>query len=326
MLPRMVGAGPCPLYSPSLDTLLLLSNDVTTFTQHPSLKTRSRPRHPVSAFSTTHSNEVMPTPPDAVPVDYSVEPNKYTIPVTIATLTPFPPHAAPPVLWPHYVTTLPPWEQTLLEDATFVERRQLIASLRSAATLFLASDGGASDRRGSFGALIATGDNILIECGGRAKGANPRSFWVEGYGILAVLGLMFHIRYFYVLQDQQARFRFYCDCESLLKRIDASRKLKRTIPQQYRFSQVNVEMQILSAIQAFADGVRLEHVGGHQDTKYPEQPLPWEAQLNQRCDEIVTAHLEVALEPLPTVPFLPARQVSISVGQHTITHHIPTQL
>jgi hypothetical protein len=32
------------------------------------------------------------------------------------------------------------------------------------------------------------------------------------------------------------------------------------------------------------------------------------------------------LEPLPTVPFLPASQVSISIGQHTITHHIPTQL
>jgi hypothetical protein len=85
-------------------------------------------------------------------------------------------------------------------------------------------------------------------------------------------------------------------------------------------------MQILSAIQAIAADIKLEHVEGHQDTKYPEQPLPWEAQLNKRCDEIATAHLEAALEPIPTVPFLPASQVSISIRRHTITHHIPTQL
>jgi hypothetical protein len=129
----------------------------------------------------------MPTPPDAVPVDYSVEPNKYTIPVTIAMLAPFLPVATPPVTWPHYITNLPTWELTLLEDVTFVDRRPLFASLRSADTLFLASDGGASDRRGSFGALIATGNTILIECGGRAQWANPHSFRAEGYGILAVL-------------------------------------------------------------------------------------------------------------------------------------------
>jgi hypothetical protein len=112
----------------------------------------------------------MPTPPDAMPVDYSVEPNKYTIPVTITTLTPFlPVAAAPPVTWSHYIINLPTWEQTLLEGVTFINRRQLFALLRSAYTLFLASNGGASDRRGSFDALIATGNTILIECSRRAQ-------------------------------------------------------------------------------------------------------------------------------------------------------------
>jgi hypothetical protein len=32
------------------------------------------------------------------------------------------------------------------------------------------------------------------------------------------------------------------------------------------------------------------------------------------------------VQPIPTVTFLPASQVSISVGAHTLTHHIPTQL
>jgi hypothetical protein len=85
-------------------------------------------------------------------------------------------------------------------------------------------------------------------------------------------------------------------------------------------------MQILLAIQAIAADVKLEHVKSHQDTKYPGQPLPWEAQLNKKCDEITTARMEAALEPCPTVPFLPASQVFISIRRHTITYHIPTQL
>jgi hypothetical protein len=45
-----------------------------------------------------------------------------------------------------------------------------------------------------------------------------------------------------------------------------------------------------------------------------------------RCDEIVIDHLEAASQPIPNVTFLPASQVSLSVGNYTITHHIPTQL
>jgi hypothetical protein len=45
-----------------------------------------------------------------------------------------------------------------------------------------------------------------------------------------------------------------------------------------------------------------------------------------RCDKIATAHLDAANQPIPTVTFLPASQVSLSVGTVAITHHIPTQL
>jgi hypothetical protein len=85
-------------------------------------------------------------------------------------------------------------------------------------------------------------------------------------------------------------------------------------------------MQILSAMQAGGLQVVLEHVEGHQDTKYPERPPSWAAKLNMRCDEIAILHLASAATHLPTVPFLPASVVSLSIGQYTITHHIPTQL
>jgi hypothetical protein len=109
----------------------------------------------------------------------------------------------------------------------------------------------------------------------------------RGFGIKLIYGAghggdLFHIQYFYVLNCRQARLWLYCDSESLIKRIAASRKLQRLVPRRYLFSEVDVEMQILSSIQALASVVELEHVEGHQDTKYPGQPLPWEAALNQR--------------------------------------------
>jgi hypothetical protein len=265
-------------------------------------------------------------PDDAIPVDYATEPNKYTIPATLSALAPTLLPTPTPITWTEYLKTLPGWEQTLLANVTFVNRRQLFEALQNPQVLFLASDGGAAHRRGSFGALIATADTILAECGGRAQGADPCSFRAEGYGVLAILRLLLHIRYFYVLDCRQARFRLYCDSKSLLKRIEASRQLQRLIPRRYLFSEVDVEMQILASIHALASDVTLEHVEGHQDTKYPGRPLPWAAELNRRCDDIATAHLESATTTLPTMPSLPASQVSISIGAHTITHHIPTQL
>jgi hypothetical protein len=186
----------------------------------------------------------------------------------------------PPVTWPDYIMSLSAWEQELLGSVTFIDRHDLLVALHSEALLYLASDGGAANQRGSFGAVIATTEHILIECGGRALGADPRSFRAEGYGILAILRLAFHLRHFYITGNHSLRFKLYCDSESLLKRIEASRRLSRTLPRRFLFSEVDVEMQILSALQAIGTKVLLEHVEGHQDTKYPDEPLSWAAQLN----------------------------------------------
>jgi hypothetical protein len=260
-------------------------------------------------------------------VDYQSEPNKYVIPYTVSTLAPEPLPPLPTYTWKQYVAALPEWENDVLSSVNFVDRRRLLTALRNDANLFMVSDGGAANQQqGSFGSVIASSKHILIECGGRAQGADPRSFTAEGYGILAILRLAFHLRYFYLTGNATLQFRLYCDSESLLKRIDASRRLLRTLPRCFLFSEVDVEMQILSAVQAGSLHVVFEHVEGHQDTKYPERPLSWAAKLNMPCDEIATLHLAFAATPLPTVAFLPTSVVSLSMGHHTITHHIPTQL
>jgi hypothetical protein len=122
--------------------------------------------------------------------------------------------------------------------------------LHSATLLYLAYGGSAAESKGLFGAVLATDKHILAECGGRAQGANPCSFRAEGYGILAVLRLVFYLRYLYVTRNTHLRFRLYCDSKSLLKWIETSRSLRRVTPCQFLYSEVDVEMQILSAIRA----------------------------------------------------------------------------
>jgi hypothetical protein len=122
-----------------------------------------------------------------------------------------------------------------------------------------------------------------------------------------------------VARNRRQRLRLYCDTQSLLLRLAASRKLKRVIPRHFLFSEIDVEMQILEVVRALESPVTFEHVEGHQDTKYPERPLSWAAQLKLRCDETATDQLDAASQPIPTVTFLPASHVSISVGAHTLT-------
>jgi hypothetical protein len=228
--------------------------------------------------------------------------------------------------WDAYAASLPQWEQFLLTDVVIPDRTLLLHSFCTASELYLAADGGAADCQGSFGYVVATDDCILAECGGLAEGADPKSFRAEGYGLLAILHLVFHLRWFYVTRNPILLFTAYSDSESLLKRLKASLQLTYAVPRRTLFSKADVEMQILDALAAFHHRPSLCHVEGHQDTKYPGRPLPWNAQLNQRCDEIATDHLAAATEILTKTSYFPASKVSLTVQQTTITHHIPSQL
>jgi hypothetical protein len=189
----------------------------------------------------------------------------------------------------------------------------------------LASDGGAIPLKGSFGAVLATDDAILVECGGRAYGQDPRSFRSEAYGMLAITRLLLHLRRYHNNQ-QRMNLKLVCDAKSLLDRLTASRELTRVVPRHFLFSEADAEMAILDAFQELKADIILEHVESHQDTKYPNRPPTWEAILNNRCDAIASDKLAAATDVLRQVPFLPASKISLDIGGVTITHHLPSQL
>jgi hypothetical protein len=184
------------------------------------------------------------------------------------------------------LASLPAWEQFLLGDVTILDRALLFQSLRIAAQLYLASDGGAADCKGLYGCVFATNDTLLAECGGCAEGADPKSFRAESYGMLAILRLTFHLQWFYVTRNPTLQFTVYTDSESLIRRLTASLRISYIALCRTLFSEADIELQILSALASFAALPHLVHVEGQQDTKYPGRPLSWEAQLNHRCDGI----------------------------------------
>jgi hypothetical protein len=143
--------------------------------------------------------------------------------------------------------------------------------------------------------------------------------------MLAILRLVFHVRYFYWTRNRTLRFTLLCNSKSLIDQLEASRALTQPPPRRHLFSEADVELQILSAMASLGP-VALEHVLGHQDDNDDGEPLSWEAQLNQRCDTLATDHLSSVNDILPLVPFLPASKVGLTVQGTTLTHHLPTQL
>ena len=86
--------------------------------------------------------------------------------------------------------------------------------------------------------------------------------------------------------------------------------------------EIDAELPIHAAIDNLAIQPTFFHVKGHQDDNTPIEDLPWTAQLNIRCNQIASHHLELAMESLPEVPMLPASTISLSIGKQTVTSHV----
>jgi hypothetical protein len=173
-------------YSVTMNSLFALNGDGATFNTDVAEKNRRRPKHPIRAFVTSPDATAETLPNDAVPVDSWSEPNKIVIPALVTDILGASAPPRSPSTWGGYLRTLLTWEQNLLVCVQILDRSQLLTALRQEDLLFQASDGGARDKKTSFGAVIATGDTILAESGRHVEGAYPGSFRAERYGILAI--------------------------------------------------------------------------------------------------------------------------------------------
>jgi hypothetical protein len=104
------------------------------------------------------------------------------------------------VTFDDYVTKLPLWDRQLLSEINIHDIAGLLAHLQSDVPLYPVSDGGTDRDSGSFGALPADADTILISLSGTTEGGSPGSFCAERYRCLAILRLLYHLTLFHAIE------------------------------------------------------------------------------------------------------------------------------
>jgi hypothetical protein len=193
--------------------------------------------------------------------------------------------------------------------------------------LFIAHDGGASDR-GSFGWCIATPTNILWEGSGSTQGRKPGSFRAESYGMLAALRFLTqYLKYWRVTPtNPELIHNEYTDSKSLLQRLASSTTRFFPSPKACLASEFDLETAIQQTTAALPLKIELHHVRSHQDLQQPNiLKLPWEAQLNIICDRLAGRQLELC--NLETVVFQnPFCNAYVSAGSESITGRIRNSL
>ena len=81
---------------------------------------------------------------------------------------------------------------------------------------------------------------FLAENGGQASGANPRSFRAKGYGMLAILRLLYRLLQYYNIPQIRGPVKKVCDSESLIIRTEATIHSKICRPRRTLFSGADV--------------------------------------------------------------------------------------
>jgi hypothetical protein len=284
-------------------------------------KRNSRKRNRL--FHPEPSTSVSSLPLDATPVDLANQPLFLVAglhhPIAPPTPTPF------FLTFEDYIPSLPGWDRFLIENVVLLDLDGLLDQVSSPNPLIFCSDGGATATVGSYGSIIATDNTVLTETRGQAYGHTPRSFRAEGYGLLANLRLIFHLLSFFELPLTLPPLTIVSDNAGLLQRISSALSTKYLKPRKFLSSEIDLEMQIVDTLQLLDTEVSFSHVKGHQDDSIDPTELPWQAQLNIRCDTLATETLATVAHA-PTVPFLPASELSLTIDTTTITHHVPSQI
>jgi hypothetical protein len=209
-----------------------------------------------------------------------------------------------------YLLSLSSWDRRLLQHVEILDCDALADYFSTDGALFIVSDGGAANERGSYGA-VRFGTNFR-DHRRRSPGFCTGSFRVESYGCLAILQFVYHFRLHHRLDPILCRNDFYCDNQGLITRLNFAAGPLFPFPWHFLRSDVDIEMQILDTIRLRNIKMGYHHVKGHQDTATSgmdktKQPLSRQAQFNVECDHLATAHCELLAPPPPSLSSRPAK-------------------
>ena len=172
-----------------------------------------------------------------------------------------------------YINTLDCWERQLLQTIQFHLSPEDIISMLTQ-MIIIGSDGSVRDGRGSFGWIIANPQaHVLATGSGTAFGFEVTSFRSEAYGILAPLRLLYHLQCFNQFPLCNRSITWYCDSESLLKRIHSNMQ-DTPNPNRYKLADNDLEIAITHTIPLVSTTLHRHHIRSHQHDHVPLHQLP----------------------------------------------------
>jgi hypothetical protein len=228
-----------------------------------------------------------------------------------------------------YLQELPDHQSLLLQryEICCESIYDVCAKLQSLSGVILVSDGGALDDCGSYGWVISLSDGTRLARGsGSVFGYDPRSYRAEGHGAKAGTLFMIHCFKYCDLPIPAGQFRFYCDNEGLIKKLEYLRSYKNAIQATVLHSEWDIVSSVHRLQCSFPSPLEILHVKGHQDDDTPEIFLELPGQLNVEADRLATNELNEYSSCKPMVPFDPEAGVQLNIAGKTITHNLAASI
>ncbi|KAI2497423.1 hypothetical protein MHU86_17081 [Fragilaria crotonensis] len=240
-------------------------------------------------------------------------------PPTSTRRTPSPPttaiHPTPTTSLLELITKLPKSKRRLLASLTQVATDETIwNAFRSRQRLNIASDGGLSNKKGTFGWVLAATNETLYQCSGPVDGPRDTSSSTRselcGYASallqLTTLSKLWNKRH-------RCKFRWIVDSKAAIQRV--LRHTRHGRPQRKQPNNTDLMTIIISNTRDLKRPIKTSWIKGHQDETISYDRLPLRARLNIDADFLATRHRHRGkLQPIERTDHHPEQQMSISIN------------
>ena len=221
------------------------------------------------------------------------------------------------------IESLPLWEKELIHCHKLFDNDETLSRLLSM-DIVIATDGSYKDDKGSYGWIITTPNGIYLAKGsGTVFGNTLSSFRCEGYGILAALRFILHLRLHFHQPVPNATITWWCDSLSLLQRL-APQPIPN--PNRSKLADHDVESSIRHSVPLVTTKLQSIHIRSHQYDNEPLESIPLPHKLNRIADQLATQHLSQISQPTSKAPLLDPARCQLHIGGNTITRALPTYL
>ena len=201
-------------YSPTNRAIYIFYREYSFFQKHNMIQRRNRDDS-IKYFDVRPSSTITALPIDAVPTN----PIFSNTAISATTNLTYPCRIDKEATsWEEFLSQQTTWEKDILQTINHLDLQTLLDRIMIGQSIYICSDGGANNKTGSFAAVLATDERILVVLSGVVQGESPGSFRAEAVGMLSPLHYLQKLRQFYKLEHIPSIYQ-YTDSDSLIKRI-----------------------------------------------------------------------------------------------------------